>query len=172
LNIQVTNFFSRIGKVFFLTFQILGQCFFISMCLCDAHLLIQGDLRHRTEACTELVIAWEAYRKDLANDKGSLVNALKNSQELIDLLLEKMNFSIRVKTILEHIDDAMNLRSQGILGKVVDAVNNTIKMVYQKDKLVTFGFRNIVDQSKPEVQQYFPYWAGQEVSSIKEKSKN
>jgi hypothetical protein len=172
MNVQVKFFFVRTWTICSLAIQILGQCFVISMCLCDAHLLLQGDVRSRTEACTELVIGWKKYKKDLKNNQGSVLKALKNSQELTDIFLEKFGVSFRMKTILDQFDDAMNLRSQGHLSHFVQAVDLTVKTFYEEDGIVGIRLQIPEDQSPPQVYQHFPSWAGQEIYEVKEKSKN
>lgn len=164
--VQVVGLIKQIAKICRCALAVFWQSFKLSMCLCDAHLLLNGDPQARYEACTELVADWDHYRIQLKENQSRLFEEIEKNQALAHQILTRLNTGKTIQTIIEQLKTALGIVIQGVekVGTGYNkALEETVDSFYVKGKITPL---HIAFEAQPLPFPYkrFPPWAGQQVT--------
>jgi hypothetical protein len=168
---QVLGLVRRIMEIACYVLQVVWQSFKISMCLCDAYLILGGDSHARYEACTELVAEWDRYRNQLKEKPIKILKEIERSCALTDRILHEAGATKRCSFIIENLRQKLgklaNQMEEG-LNEFGDITEETLDTFYVKDKIIPLHLNLAEGKAAPPAlpRRQFPPWAGQKVSLI------
>jgi hypothetical protein len=168
--IKIMGFVQQILKINRCMLHVLWQSFKLSMCICDAHLLLNGDQQARYEACTELVAEWHNYKKQLKEDKKRLLEEIEKGSTLIDRILQRMGTTENSTTILKNLKQKMGVLanvSESLIDHLYEVGEDTLDSVFAKGKITPLHINLAAKKAPLDLPQgRFPPWGGQEVETI------
>lgn len=175
--VQVVEFAQQITRISNYALVVFKQMFHISMCLCDAYLLFNGDSRARYDACTELVGEWERYQTELNENQKRLLEEIEKNQDLADSILSRLGTGKNIHSILNELKKSIAEFVEGkeeILDDFWNALEGTIDSFYIPGKITPLHVELSIGQvplcNLPYGQ--FPPWGGQKITLIISKSQN
>jgi hypothetical protein len=168
--IKIVGFIRQIHKINRCTLHGIWQSFKLSMCICDAHLLLNGDRQARYEACTELVAEWENYKKQLKEDKKRLLEEIEKGSTIVDRILQKMGTTENTSTLLKNLKQKIGVLanvSESLIDHLYEVGGDTLDSVFVKGKITPLNIILAVKKAPLNLPQgRFPPWGGQEVEAI------
>jgi hypothetical protein len=175
-HVQEMGFVRQILKITRCALHVFWQLFKLSMSLCDAYLLLNGDSQARYEGCTELIAEWDNYQKHLKESQKFLMKEIEKGSQLADRILEHLaikNNSSSILAQLKPIIQGLKIDSQ-TSHDLFETFQETWDIVYAKGKITPLHIDLAEGTAAPSTLPHgrFPPWAGQQVELIKTKTEN
>jgi hypothetical protein len=166
--VQIMGWVRQILKITRCALVVFWQMFKLSMCLCDAYLLLNGDSQTRYEACTELVAEWDSYRNQLKEDQKRLVRELEKGCDLADRILTRLGAERDSSFIIDRLKQKIEKftgEAEEVLAGLYDRGIETLDMAYIKGKIAPLHIDLAESTAVAPALPYgrFPPWAGQAV---------
>ncbi len=173
--LHVIKIAKQIIKIVRCALQVFWQSFRISMCLCDAYLMLHGDPRARYEACTELVAQWACYQaqlnqlKDEAQEK--LIDKVEQSCDLANHILKRVGTVEDASSVIQKLKATMKDIADQLEEEEEDlyhVAERAEDAVFVKGKIIPLRLNLAEGKAAPPAlpRGRFPPWAGQNISLI------
>ncbi len=166
--VQIMGWVRQILQITRCASVVFWQMFKLSMCLCDAYLLLEKDSQTRYEACTELVAEWDNYQTQLKEDQKLLVEELDKGYELADRILTRLGANKDSHFIIDQLKQKIGKFAEGteeVLEDFYDRVEETLDTAYIKGKIAPLHLNLDEGNAAAPTLPYsrFPPWAGQPI---------
>lgn len=167
--VQIMGFTKQILKIIQCALDVFWQAFKLSMSLCDAYLLLNGDSRARYEGCTELIADWSKYKKQLKEDQTRLLEEIEKGCGLADRILNHIGATKDSSFVIAGLKQKIEKLAENA-GEVVedlhDVAEGTLDTIYTPGKITPLRINlAVVKKAIPPAlpRGRFPPWGGDQV---------
>lgn len=189
--IQALKLINQIFSITSCALRVFWQSFRISMCLCDAYLMLHGDPQARYEACTELVAKWGTYYHQLQEEQNRFLEKIKRADrqketmQLLDEIEHHRDLTDDILRCMKQTEDSSSLiqkikvKFKQNIAKVAqqakeeaedlyDAAERAMDAIYVKGKMIPLQINLAEGKAAPPLIPLgrFPPWGGQKVALI------
>lgn len=132
----------KAGMIYLLAknvFAVLWECFKVSMCLKDIHLIINQDPRANFDACTHLVADCATYNKQLNENLDILYSHLEHHAAKIDRFFKVSKCDMTVGALVKHLQGFKEFIAYETQ-VTAQSFRKTRNLMYHPDVLASFEF--------------------------------